>query len=549
MLQEVEALFTTGSPPDPEQLYRLLIQLYNSQFSKTSFFTAERTINDCVTSNCIEPRGVASAIQIDRYTKLKSADSTSKYLTILEESLAQDSSGFLQRVYHNGLGNLANFRGDYFEAVVNYTAALQLTGVTDTYNLFVLHNNLAIMYLNMEFLERVTYHTNEAIGLIGLDNIPDFFYNTVANLYSKTGEYEKAAELYAKAVAFAIDNNKPAMLAQSYGNFGNLQRKQKQFEDALILLDKSDSLCIQLGIDIGLLINTINRAEVYFDRQEYMQAKQEIEQAKALLESFDLPFLNLDYYELLYRIFDSMGNQPMADRNFRIYTEIKEQKLGDLPRSIIVEWERSVAQEKLTQTSAMLALTLEREVRNKYLFGLLFFLVLFGVSVTYFVISRRRLLEKGRSEREEQQLRYQLELKSKELLTDTIHRMNLQQHNKQVSQKLQAILSDLPAQEKRRFSPLLKQLKTSSGSEFLEEFELRFTGVHEQFTKTLLQKAPDLTPNELRICAFIRLNITSKDIARITNRNLGTVDNARSSIRKKLDLDVDTNLQQYLMSI
>jgi len=83
----------------------------------------------------------------------------------------------------------------------------------------------------------------------------------------------------------------------------------------------------------------------------------------------------------------------------------------------------------------------------------------------------------------------------------------------------------------------------------LEEFEKRFTGVHEDYYTKLLDVAPDLSPNELRICAFIRLNITTKDIASITGKSTGTIENIRISIRKKLNLDTGTNLQRHLLTI
>ena len=83
----------------------------------------------------------------------------------------------------------------------------------------------------------------------------------------------------------------------------------------------------------------------------------------------------------------------------------------------------------------------------------------------------------------------------------------------------------------------------------INEFETRFTGVYEQYYEKLKNLAPELSPNDLRICALMRLNISTKEIALLTNRTAGTVDNTRSSIRKKLKLEDDTNLQEYLLNI
>ena len=63
------------------------------------------------------------------------------------------------------------------------------------------------------------------------------------------------------------------------------------------------------------------------------------------------------------------------------------------------------------------------------------------------------------------------------------------------------------------------------------------------------QLAPDLSPHEIRICALMRLHISSKEMAILTNRTQGTIDNTRSVIRKKLHLDDHVNLQEYILAI
>ena len=83
----------------------------------------------------------------------------------------------------------------------------------------------------------------------------------------------------------------------------------------------------------------------------------------------------------------------------------------------------------------------------------------------------------------------------------------------------------------------------------MEEFETRFIGVYEDFYTKLKQLAPDLSPHEIRICALMRLNISSKEMAVLTNRTQGTIDNTRSVIRKKLHLDEHVNLQEYILAI
>jgi DNA-binding CsgD family transcriptional regulator len=115
--------------------------------------------------------------------------------------------------------------------------------------------------------------------------------------------------------------------------------------------------------------------------------------------------------------------------------------------------------------------------------------------------------------------------------------------------QLEVIIQDLPKIHQARFEQIKHTLKRLKLSSMLDEFETRFTGIYDDYYDKLKIVAPELTPNELRICALMRLNISTKEIAMLTNRTIGTVDNTRSAIRKKLKLEEETNLQEFLLNI
>lgn len=547
--EQLSQLYLISGLPNEGQLFSFYYTLYSSDLKQAAGLLARNILSDPVIPDSSLSHGIASAVILKELTILQETDSFDKYLTILAGCIASDSSRFLRRAYYDFSGSLAMFNGDFFNAVVNYNKAFQYTDSTDTSNLFILHNNLANMYVNMNFFEKAEYHADQAITLIGIEKIPYSYFNTLSSIRSNAGQFQEAEDLLLRAIKFSKDNNYPGLLAQSYGNYGNLKRKQGRYTEALDLMARSDSICRQMDIGIGLLINQINRAEVYLDEGKYAVAEQEIEEAFPALQKFDMPYLSLEYFKLRHRIYDAQGKEALAYRDLQAFLRFKEEYLGDLPRSIISEWERTSEREYLTKKASLLALSLDREVKNKYLTGFVLATLLFLGSVFYLIISRKRFLEKEKADRERQQLKFDLEMKSRELLADSLNNLHIQQIKEQMLETLEEILADIPATDRQRFSKLTTQLKTNSDKSFLVEFEKRFTGVHEEFTKKLQQLAPDLTPNELRVSAFIRLNITSKDIARLTNRNLGTIENTRISIRKKLRLDSEANLQQFLLGI
>ena len=78
---------------------------------------------------------------------------------------------------------------------------------------------------------------------------------------------------------------------------------------------------------------------------------------------------------------------------------------------------------------------------------------------------------------------------------------------------------------------------------------MRFEQVYEVFYKRLMEQFPDLTPGERKLCALLRLNVSSKDIAAITFQNPQSVDMARYRLRKKLNLTGEDNLVDFLTKI
>jgi DNA-binding NarL/FixJ family response regulator len=150
---------------------------------------------------------------------------------------------------------------------------------------------------------------------------------------------------------------------------------------------------------------------------------------------------------------------------------------------------------------------------------------------------------------EQQKIAFELELKSKELLIESLKDISIQQSKSSIKEDLDSILKELPSEYSAKFKRLNTKLTASEPDAFLLDFENRFIGVYEIFYEKLKQIAPDLTPNDMILCAMLRLNYTSKEIAYLTNRTVRTIENNRSVIRRKLHLDTEANLQQYILNL
>jgi DNA-binding CsgD family transcriptional regulator len=98
----------------------------------------------------------------------------------------------------------------------------------------------------------------------------------------------------------------------------------------------------------------------------------------------------------------------------------------------------------------------------------------------------------------------------------------------------------------RSIKSLIKQEEVSN---FSTEFEEKFSEINDTFYKRLNLKHPGLTPNDMKLCAFLRLNLSTKEICAITYQTPNAIDVARHRLRKKLGLGQSGNLVAELKKI
>ena len=80
-----------------------------------------------------------------------------------------------------------------------------------------------------------------------------------------------------------------------------------------------------------------------------------------------------------------------------------------------------------------------------------------------------------------------------------------------------------------------------------EQFQYHFDSVHGDFLSRLREYYPEISPNEQKLCAFLRLNLQTKDIANILGISVRGVEVARYRLRKKLELDTGQNLSKFIL--
>lgn len=101
----------------------------------------------------------------------------------------------------------------------------------------------------------------------------------------------------------------------------------------------------------------------------------------------------------------------------------------------------------------------------------------------------------------------------------------------------------------RNANKILQQMKADNNDMFWATYRNNFDLIHKRFFRTLHEKYPDLTSNDLRLCALLRLNLNTKEIASFTRLSVRGVEGARYRLRKKLGIPTDKSLTDFLIEI
>ncbi|MGJ8744166.1 triple tyrosine motif-containing protein [Polaribacter sp.] len=225
---------------------------------------------------------------------------------------------------------------------------------------------------------------------------------------------------------------------------------------------------------------------------------------------------------------------------------------------------RAYIGDKLSSSEATFSFKIDRPwyISNTFitLYVLLSLFALYLVhaaSKRYYRKQRKELLVKAQKELElkelessqviiklnNEKLRNDIESKNRELATST---MSIIKKN----DFLNTIKSELVTGGNASVGKVVKIIDNNlNNTDDWDMFQEAFNNADKNFLKKVKKKHADLTPNDLRLCAYLRLNLSSKEIAPLLNISPRSVEVKRYRLRKKMNLPHDSNLTNYILEI
>ena len=173
---------------------------------------------------------------------------------------------------------------------------------------------------------------------------------------------------------------------------------------------------------------------------------------------------------------------------------------------------------------------------------------------TNLIEDNKRMLEIVKLEQEQEIMRYkneqlvqEFENKNRELATST---MTLIKKNELLAQIKDELKKQTDLEPNKNVKSVINTINRNINEEDTwNVFKDAFNNVDKDFLKKIKQLHPSLTPNDLRLCAYLRLNLSSKEIAPLLNISVRSVEIKRYRLRKKMELEHEQGLVEYILAI
>ena len=247
--------------------------------------------------------------------------------------------------------------------------------------------------------------------------------------------------------------------------------------------------------------------------------------------------------EMLSKIEEAAGRKGEALEAFKRYKILSDSIHSQNAASEMTRLQLQYDFEKAEESR-------EREKNEtRFRYTLIIIVLSTGLVVSVLIVmvirARARQLELKR-----QNLAQDMEIKNKELTTNVLYLVRKNELINNVAERLLTLQNSFPKENQKVVHEIIFDLQKEADSDAWKEFELRFNQVHSDFYLKLRTLYPGLSPAEEKLCAFLRLNMSSKEIAAITQQSVKSVEVARARLRKKLNLtNTHSNLVTHLSTI
>lgn len=380
----------------------------------------------------------------------------------------------------------------------------------------------------------------------------------LGNAYASAQPMQKdsASHYYNKAINTSKSIGAKSLEVMSTIDYANFLFKNKEYPIANRLLDEAIEIATAIKDTFGLSDIALLRGKILKEEANYSKAKSEIEKALAIKQKMGLQSGVAEAYGLLGEISFYNKSYPEAytySNQFKILSDSifnteRAAKFNELQIQFDIEKRKAELALKNQEIE-----TLNEKAKNdkltKTIYGVGMFSFIAISGLVFFGFKQRIKKNKIAQEKHEAILKQEIEFKKKELASQTLHLVQKNTFIQELKENLEKIKNspDLFKVEFRRIVMLLK--KESTTEKDWKIFKSYFSEVHNNFDQKIKAISDEITEKEIRLASFLRMNLTTKEIASILNVMPDSVLKSKYRLKKKLAINKNDDLTAFLNTI
>lgn len=546
--------------------YAELAGLYQAQHQDSAIYYANKGLQYAEQHQFQEAVGENLAKLGDIYVRKNLLDQARVYYTRSLEFYNAKEHPFDHAQISMIVGNIHLAQSKYIDALETYQASLEVAIEQDFDELVPhLYNNIGNLYLDIDDLDDAL--SNFTIAYEFFLEAEDeynaaFSLANISLIKKRYGENDTAVQGYLDVVRLFSKNNNWADMAWAYNEIANLYLEQDDLELAEEFLSLSlSTLDNESGAYEGP--SSIFKSKVYttaavvnYRRGRYTESSGYARKALNMAQESSLTLKIIQNAKILGDIYDREQRADSALYFNKIYIEANEAFKIDYDLKRITQIKMQHAFDQILTQREIEEVRKEAEYKQKELIYIgvsVGTLLLVGILVLlYFNLKSKNAqmkLQQEKLELEKEQLNRDVEYRKKELASNMMYLIEKNEFISNIARKLIDLKPNTKKDLQGVIQNMINELKSNSSNKIWDEFELRFKEVHSDFYDELHKKHPNLTPNEIKLCAFLRLNMSTKEISSITYQTVKSINMARFRLRKKLDIEQDEHLVNYLSQL
>lgn len=375
-------------------------------------------------------------------------------------------------------------------------------------------------------------------------------------MYLKLSDLDKAITALESSLEKARQAQVKSIEIASLTNIGTVYFKQGKLDQAISTLESAIALTKEINGRRYRAIAQNRLAECYSEKGQIAKAMQLLNDNVAYTKDTENISILGRTLELRIMVQEKGGNALAALQDHREFKLLSDSLLNKEKVKTIEEFRIRFQTEK--QEAALIVQeekikTLDEKARadrlSKSLYGgaAAFFITLSGA--LFFGFSQRIRKNKVEREKQEELYRKEIEHKQKELTSQTLHLVQKNTFIQELMENLQNIKND-PDKFKIEFRRIVMLLKKENASDKdWEVFKTYFAEVYNDFDEKLRTLYSEISEKEIRLAAFLRMNLTTKEIAATLNVLPDSILKSKYRLKKKLGLDKETDLTGFLNAL